>query len=219
MSAAPDPAHGRRGGRVTALLPLALLESVRRHDRPREVLEDENLADSLPRRLGLTHVVESQIHRYETADRRGDPVAVEEVRNLLQLVLRRPDAETILHETGQQIARRKFGDRPAVVTAARQALPERLALIAVRRAARRLLRRLVGDGAVETGGRPVTARISGGLLAGLDETTAPVCSLYTGALEEVIAAYAPDGLALDHVRCAARGDAVCEWAIGAAPAR
>jgi len=48
---------------VAPLLPLVLLESVRAHDRPREVLEDEDLAASLPRRLGLTGVVETQIPR------------------------------------------------------------------------------------------------------------------------------------------------------------
>src|SRR5690606_9092655 len=59
----------RSAAPVDPLLPLALLEAVRTRDKPREVLEDEDLAASLPRRLGLTSVVESQIRRYEEAVR------------------------------------------------------------------------------------------------------------------------------------------------------
>src|SRR5690606_24631288 len=63
---------------VTPALPLALLEAMRVHDRPREVLEDEDLTISLPRRLGLTGVIESQIHRYEEARRRKQAVPADE---------------------------------------------------------------------------------------------------------------------------------------------
>ena len=62
---------------VLAALPLALLQSTRSHDRPGEVLEDEDLSASLPRRLGLSGVIESQIQRYETAARSGKRVPPE----------------------------------------------------------------------------------------------------------------------------------------------
>ncbi|MEX0907356.1 MAG: hypothetical protein WD054_03415, partial [Gemmatimonadota bacterium] len=92
-------------GEVAAAYPIALLESVRSHDRPGEVLEDEQFAESLPRRLGLTGIVETQIRRYEDARRAGRQVQLDEVAGLIRLVLRRPDADAILREAGQRAAR------------------------------------------------------------------------------------------------------------------
>ena len=79
-------------GSVTALLPLSLLEAVRAQDRPDEVIEDEQFAISLPRRLGLTGVVDNQIRQYETASRSGRMVSMDEFTNLIKLVLKRPSA-------------------------------------------------------------------------------------------------------------------------------
>jgi hypothetical protein len=92
-------------GNVAPAFPLALLESVRSHDRPDEVLEAEDLTVSMSRRLGMTGIIGTQIHRYTEAQRAGRSVRVDEVMGLIRLVLRRPDAAPILHETGQRVAR------------------------------------------------------------------------------------------------------------------
>lgn len=85
-------------GAVHAALPLALMESVRTHDRPVEVLEDEDLTSSLPRRFGLSTVMLKQIQLYESASRAGKTVPLEEFLGLIRLVLKRPDSVPILRE-------------------------------------------------------------------------------------------------------------------------
>src|SRR5690606_19268600 len=74
---------------IVPFLPLALLEAMRAQDQPHEVLEDEDLAASLPRRFGLTSVVASQIERYREAARKRRGVPVDDVVDLIRLVLRR----------------------------------------------------------------------------------------------------------------------------------
>jgi hypothetical protein len=195
-------------GQVLALLPLSLLEAVREHDRPLEILEDEDLTVSLPRRLGLTGVVSSQIQRYEQATGAGARVPAVEVMGLMQLVLRRPDAESIVRETGRRITRHRIGrDVPASARVLRRW--DRLVFIPLRRAARKLLRGLVGD-VKATVTRPLVVRMSHAPLgnAGLHS-----CSVYTGALDELVRLYSSQEHTVTHAKCTARGDSLCEWTV------
>lgn len=213
MSAAPDQNRsGRPQGAVPPVLPLSLLESIRAHDRPREVLEDEDLAVSLPRRLGLTGVVESQIQRYEEAARKGRSIPVDEVLDLFRLVLRRPDAEPILREAGARIAQRHFRRLPAPAVAALGVLPRAAVSAAARRSARSLLRRLVGPGRVEVGRRSLEARVRRPLTAQVDDS-GTACVLFAAALEELVSLYTKTRPQLVHSRCEARGDDCCQWAM------
>mgnify|MGYP001331198764 CR=1 FL=1 len=209
MSTAERRRESERSSTVVApLLPLALLESIRAHDRPREVLEDENLAASLPRRLGLTGVVESQIRRYEEADRKGRSVPLDEVRDLLRLVLRRPDAAPILRDAGTRLAQ---GHRRRVSSAAVSVfgvLPG-VTAAAARRAARSLLRR-IGASKVEVSGWPMEVRLRGGIAPGLEEA-GTACTLYSAALEELLTPYLRERPALQHHRCQAYGEEWCVW--------
>jgi predicted hydrocarbon binding protein len=208
MSAASSSTDQQPRGYVLPALPLALLECVRAHDRPGEVLEDEDLAVSLPRRLGLTGVVHAQIQRYETARDSGKKVPVSELTSLLQLVLRRPDAEAILRETGQRVARRPARGLASLRLSAIRAMPRGMVFMAIRRAARRLLRGLVGDARVAIEGKPLVVRIRQSPTARVDTTA---CVLYTGALEELIEVYSGKPREVLHPRCSARGDDLCEW--------
>ena len=108
MSTAPDDLalEPKPEATIAPALPLALLESIRAHDRPSEVLEDEDLTTSMPRRLGLTDVIDSQIRRYREDGRRGVPLT--EVADLFRLVLRRPDAEAIMRGAGANHRREQF---------------------------------------------------------------------------------------------------------------
>ena len=103
----------RLKGSVIAALAVALLEATRSHDRPDEVLEDEDITISMPRRLGLSGVVETQIQRYETAVREGRRLPLDEFVNLLKLVLRRPDAEPSCMRPASAWPRAPLPKRPA----------------------------------------------------------------------------------------------------------
>jgi len=194
-------------GHVLPVLPLALLETVRDQDRPVEILEAEDLSVSLPRRLGLTGIVSTQIQRYEAAVASGTRVPVPELTSLLQLVLRRPDAEPILRETGRRVARLRLGDQAPFMARALRRF-SRLVFIPMRSAARRLLRGISGEAIVELA-KPLVVRIRPSYAT----LAASACVLYTGALEELIALYTGQPGTVLHPRCTARGDAVCEWRV------
>jgi len=201
--------RGRPVGPVAPILPISLLEAMRDHDRPREVLEDEDLTASLPRRLGLTGVVETQIQRYREEDRKGRDVSGEEVLHLLRLVLRRPDAEPILRETGAKVARHFFGRLPSPAVSALRVLPAAALAAALRRSTRKLLRKVSG-GHPEVAGRPVVIRVDGALSVD-DHADGTSCVLFTAALEEMAFLFTGMRHRAEQIRCQARGEACCEW--------
>lgn len=197
-------------GAVLAALPLALLQSTRAHDRPGEVLEDEDLSVSLPRRLGLSGVIESQIRQYETAARGGKRVSADEFNNLLKLVLRRPDAETILRETGARVAQRQFERAWPTVLKLLRVLPRAATYAAIRRAARRLLRNISGIPAATVSGKPMHARINQPQITLLDPP-GTACALYGSAFEEIATLYLGRKANVAQTHCATNGGGYCEW--------
>lgn len=211
MSAQHLTDAGRTDSVIAPLLPLALLSSVRMHDRPREILQDEDLASSLPRRLGLTEVIETRIRQYEAALRRGRDVALEEVADLLRLILRRPDAELILRDAGTWIAQWYFDRRPG--RAAIGVLPRFLRMALLRRSVRRMLARITRAGSVVLSDWPRVTRIQPPLEA-VAAAGGSACVLYTAALEEIIYLYTRNRPVIEHTQCAGRGMPSCEWTLG-----
>lgn len=199
---------------VLAALPLALLQSTRAHDRPVEVLEDEDLSASLPRRLGLSGVIETQIYRYEVATRAGKRVPSDEFTNLLKLMLRRPDAETILRETGGRVAQRQFETvRPGWLKILRL-MPRRIILRSIRRATTRLFRNIAGTTNVSVTGNPIHARINEPQTATL-EPPGVACALYASAFEEMASLYLGRKVRVQQVKCASDGNRYCDWQLDA----
>lgn len=197
--------------RVAPTLPLTLLETVRRQDLPAEILEGEDLPASLPRRLGLSDVVARQIQRYKDAQRRGEKIPPREVADLIGLILRRPDAGDLLRDAGKQLARQHFARLRAPTRTALRFMPRSLAQVALRRAARRLLRPLAGAADLQSPGKPLLARARLPLTA-MDET-GTACMLFSGALEELASLYLRDAIRVEHTLCEVRGDECCEWTL------
>jgi hypothetical protein len=206
---AEQAAEQRFEGSVAAAFPLALLESIRDHDHPDEILEDEDVATSLPRRLGLTGVVGTQIRRYESAQRSGGTVAMNEVVNLIRLVLRRPDAEAILRETGQRMARWHFRRTPDAWAWALRRGPAGFALRSARRASNAALRRLNAGSTVDAT-KPFVIRVDDCVTARISASS-PGCALFTGLLEELLQLHTGHERTVLHTRCSANGDDSCEW--------
>jgi hypothetical protein len=137
---------------------LFLLEAVHAHDRPDEILEDEDLTVSLPRRLGLTGVIDTQKRRYESAVKSRKKVSLDEFASLVRLVLKRPDAEAILRDTGHRMANHYFRRVPESYIKLLRALPHRVLLSRWLNSARRLLGQMGGEH-VEGGGKALTFRM------------------------------------------------------------
>lgn len=211
MSAVEGKARTPRlEGTVLATMPVALLEATRSHDRPGEVLEDEDLSISLPRRLGLSGVIENQIFRYETAARAGRRIQLEEFVSLLKLVLRRPDAGAILHEAGARVATRQFDQTPGFFIALMRVLPRALAFVFVARAARKLVRNITGSRHVDVRSKPLVVQLHQPVTARL-EPVGVSCALYGSAFEEITSLYLRKRTRVSHSRCVINGGSICEW--------
>ncbi|MGQ0562401.1 MAG: hypothetical protein ACT443_11060 [Gemmatimonadota bacterium] len=195
---------------VLASLAVALLEATRSHDRPSEVLEDENFSASLPRRLGLSDVVDTQIKRYEGAP--GRRIPLHEFISLLKLVLRRPDAEAILNEAGERIAARQFERTPAFKIKVVRLLPRALGFVILARAARRLLRNVAGTDHIDVKGKPLVARLHQPATARL-EPAGVSCALYGSAFQEIASLYLGKEARVAHSRCIINGGSNCQWTL------
>jgi predicted hydrocarbon binding protein len=193
-------------------LPLAVLESVRHHDRPTELLEEEDLAASLPRRLGLTGVVESQIHRYKVARRRRERIPSDDVGDLLRLVMRRPDAAAILVEAGRELARHHRRKLLYRIAGLARLLPDALSTRMAKRSLRRLMQRLGGGADVRVTRKPLRVTARETVTARADDS-GTACTLYAAAIEEAAQHALGRRPSVQHIECEAFGADACVWEV------
>ena len=86
---AAKAAGGKTSRRISALVALTLLEVIRQQDLPTEVLESEDTSHTMPRRLGLSDVIDKQIRRYRDEVRKRQRITDDPSRGPLLAVLRR----------------------------------------------------------------------------------------------------------------------------------
>lgn len=179
---------------------LTLLESVRDRDYPSELLEDEILSVTLPRRLGLSGVIDEQIRQYRRQDRRRVPAR--EFAGFVKLIARRPDAGEVFFEVGRGLSAARGTLLTGRWLAAR-------GVKVVRARVRRRLRACFGKRFLShgRGARPVEA--SSRLLVDADPR-GRACSLVTGLMQETIERLGLEASAR-HVTCMALGQEVCSW--------
>ncbi len=202
----------RRVRQIHAQVALALLETVRDRDRPGELLDDENVTVTLPRRFGLSDVVDAQIRRYKEEARRGRRISESEIRDLIRLVSRRPDAERVLQDVGRSlIAGDGAPSWPRV-------LPDRWAMGLARKRIRRRLGSLFGGRFLRTPRGGFQLEASYRLLVEADPRGS-ACALVTGLAQAVVNAYGSAPGSVVHVNCRARGDDKCRWILGGSDSR
>ena len=194
---------------VDPLIPLSLLEAVRTVDLPDNDLEAEFVHELRNKRLGLSDTVFAQIKRFSEAVRRKQRTDHAEAVGIARLIGRRPDAEAVFREAGRCFARQVYGTISPVTRKMMRSFPSLLtrplALRHVRRVARRYMR---GNG----------RRMGGSIILEVTESVtqdaAPKlggCAFYESALRELIQLMVGGVGAVDHVRCASRGEGSCEW--------
>ncbi|MEX2295018.1 MAG: hypothetical protein WD804_01760 [Gemmatimonadota bacterium] len=195
-----------RGRRVHARVALALLEALRDHDRPGEVLDDENVTETLPRRFGLSGVVRSQIYRYQQEAKRGRRIPEAEVTDLIRLVTRRPDSDEVFQEVGRSLT--AVDGAPAW----RRILPPKMVLGLARRRTQARLRALFGGALVKSAGPSFRLEaVHDVLLEG--DPGGGACALVTGFSQAVLEAYEKVQARVTHPECRARGHLRCLWSI------
>ena len=94
--------------RISTSVALVLLETIRETDQPTEILKEEDISATMPRRLGLSQVVLDRIDGYQKETKRGRKIADVEFKDLVGLVNKRPDAVQIFLECGQRLAPNSF---------------------------------------------------------------------------------------------------------------
>ena len=194
------------------LFPLLLLETLRDSDRPEEILEDEDVTISLPRRLGLSDVVMSQIRHFQDEVRGRRLQSAASMMDLVRLVVRRPDAEAIFVQAGRRVAQHAWQQRSGMSRSMLRVTPTPLSRGAARRAARRLFKKLVGDGQLSVGRWPVVLTIRNSLTARADPSGA-ACAFYAGAFSEIMELHTRRRYRVLHEECIARGAPACLWTV------
>lgn len=196
------PKRSRKQG-VAADIVLELLETLRQVDSPSEVLSDEDISQTLPRRFGISGVVETQIRLQRDRARRGDRLTPEEVSGLMQLVMRRPDSREVFFKAGARLAQRQ-------VSARGRLLPRRFRLRLVKKRVQRQLAKLFGRrmGGFISG--PFTLEMSASPFVQLDPS-GDACEFVSGFCQQALR----DGVSAQWTvakhRCETKGDPTCRW--------
>ncbi len=193
-------ASGRQ--RVSALVALTILEVLRASDRPFEVFEEEDTSITMPRRLGLSDVVERRIRTYQEDTKKRNKISDEEFRDLVRLVVKRPDARAIFLECGARLAG-KLPRRSRLV-------PRRLGMALAKRRIRKRLQALFGRrvGGFADGGFVLEGR---SLLFIQSDSGGDACSLVSGLCSATLSRSVQDPPTIAHIACEAREDAYCRW--------
>lgn len=194
---------------VDPLVPLALLEAVRTVDLPDEESETEFVEELRTKRFGLSDTVHAQIRRYHEAVKRGQRPSLEEAAGIARLIGRRPDAEAVFREAGRNIARRTYDSVSGPVSKLTHVLPSLMARPLALRQIRRIGERYLGGDV-----RRVGASIHLDIRSSVTLDAAPKlagCTFYEAALRELMQRLVDGVGAVEHVRCASRGEGTCEW--------
>lgn len=215
MSESPTLPETLATARTTPVVALTLLEVLRSSDTPEEVLEEEDVQQSLPRRLGLSEVVSTQIQRYRDLQDRNGKMSGRELADLFILVARRPDSGAVFARAGSRLARRQLRAGPLRRGLARVPLPHALERHLALRTARIVAEQVNPGGAVRTERKPPALAVEGSLPAATG--VAGACQLVRAALATSLALHGGEDGDREtlHPLCEARGDSCCLWRRGA----
>jgi hypothetical protein len=199
------PSRGKR--RIAPVVGLSLLEVIRARDLPTEILAAEDPTQTMPRRLGLSEVVDLQIRRFSEQVRKRKRITDEEARDLFHLVLRRPDCEEVFFQAGELLAGK---DEP--LKGMKRFYPERVRYSLARRQIKKRIRSLFGRAVGGLAHGPFTLEARGHLFLEMDPG-GDACHLLTGFAQTILSRYLPEGVTVTHTACQGRKDELCRWAV------
>jgi hypothetical protein len=198
------PAGQQGPRRIQAVVALRLLEVIRDRDLPGEILEDEDPTRTMPRRFGLSDVVERQIRTHKADVKKGARLTDGEVRDLFRFVIRRPDGDQIFEQVGRLLAARDRRPRWGRI------LPRRAQFALARATTRTRLKKLFGR-AVGGFGRGPFAIEGTSLLFIQSDPGGDACNFLSGFCREVIEQILGGTVRVSHTQCQSRGDPHCRW--------
>ena len=209
MAATPDMEGSRLGGkrRVAAVVGLSLLEVIRALDLPSEVLASEDPTQTMPRRLGLSGVVEQQIRLYREQVRRKEKISDQQAQDLVHLVLRRPDSEEAFFQAGDLLA-----DKVKSLGGLKKLYSEKAKYSLARRESGKLIKSLFGRPIGGFANGPFTLEARSHFLLELDPG-GDACALLTGLTQAVLRSCLPHKVRVLHTSCEARKGDLCRWVV------
>ena len=184
----------------------AVLSAMRAIDRPDETLEDEIFGHTMPRRLGLSEVVERQIELYSERSRQGEGLGHDELAQLVGVVARRSDTAAIFYMAGIYLA-------DGCIPKRRRWQPREGRLDQTKRTIQRNLEGLFGCdvGSFEAGSSRLEAADSP--LARLDPS-GDACAVVTGFCQRALDRAIGKDLKMVKVSCRSEGEGhPCAWRI------
>ncbi|HSJ65638.1 MAG TPA: hypothetical protein VK922_17230 [Gemmatimonadaceae bacterium] len=194
---------------VDALLPLSLLHAVRSVDTPDDDVEAEYTLELRNKRLGLSETVYAQIRRYTDAARKSERTGAEEAAALAKLIGRRPDAGAVFREAGRHLAAEAYRTIPIVTRQLLRVLPNLIARPVALRRANRIAKRYL-NGSMRRVGSSIFLTVPHPVM--LDPATLTCgCAFYESVLRELLSLLVNTSGAVEHTRCASRGEGECEW--------
>jgi len=191
-------------GRVKAIVALRLLEVVRERDLPAELLEQEDPARTIPRRLGLSDVIDRQIRAYKDDVRKGVHLTDQGIRDLFTLVNRRPDSDEIFSDTGREIVNVYFPFRWG------QIFPESIQYMFARTYLARHMKHLFGGHILSFAEGPLNVEVQDLFFRGSDPEDS-ACYLISGICQRILEQIGHTSAEVSHTLCQARGDDRCRW--------
>jgi hypothetical protein len=193
--------------RVAAVVGLSLLEVIRALDLPTEVLAAEDPTQTMPRRLGLSDVVDQQIRLFREQVRRKERISDQRTQDLFQLVLRRPDSEEAFFQVGDL---RAGNDRPP--TGLKRLYPEKGLYSLSRRQVRKRFKTLFGRHIGGFAHGPFTLEAKGHFLLDLDPG-GDACALISGLSQAILSRNLRRRLEVSHISCETLKQDLCRWVV------
>jgi hypothetical protein len=180
---------------------------IRALDLPAEILASEDPTQTMPRRLGLSDVVEQQIRLYRDQVRRKEKITDQQAQDLVHLVLRRPDSEEAFFQAGDLLA-----DRVKSPGGLKRLYSEKARYSLARRESRKLIKSLFGRPIGGFANGPFTLEARSHFLLELDPG-GDACAILTGLTQAILRTCLPDKVRVIHSSCEARKDDLCRWVV------
>ena len=190
--------------RVKAIVGLRLLEVVRDRDLPTELLEEEDPARTIPRRLGLSDVVDRQIRTYGDDVQKGVRLTDQGITDLFTLVNRRSDSDEVFLNTGRELVEVHFPFRWGRV------FPESIQYMFARTYLSWHLKHLFGRHILTFAEGPLNVEVQGLFFEGGDPEGS-TCYLISGICQRILEQIGHRSAKVGHTLCQARGDDRCRW--------
>ena len=194
----------RNHRRVKAIVGLRLLEVVRDRDLPTELLEEEDPARTIPRRLGLSDVVDRQIRTYGDDVQKGVHLTDQGITDLFTLVNRRSDSDEVFLNTGRELVEVHFPFRWGRV------FPESIQYMFARTYLSWHLKHLFGRHILTFAEGPLNVEVQGLFFEGGDPEGS-TCYLISGICQRILEQIGHRSAEVGHTLCQARGDDRCRW--------